>query len=155
MAHTLSEHYIYPPWYENIPEDQRQGTRRVCIHCSGLCDGTTGELSDRIIVNLSDFKSSNGNAATRTTIDKIEYSTAGTAVRLEWDRASHETIALLTSDTTGVLDFSKYGGKAESSDGNNDRTGNILLTTMGFGTTNDIYDIIIHFRIKDNAPSNR
>jgi len=154
MAHTLTEHYVYPPDYENMNADQKVGTKRACIHITGLCDGSTGELTDRIIVNLSDFRSTGGKTKSlRIAVDRIDYATAGTAVRLEWDRAENTTIALIPTDQTGFMDWYKYGGKVDPSDGLDDRTGDILLTTIGFGTSNDTYDITIHFRIKDSYPA--
>ena len=141
MADTVNIQYIYPPNHDGganpVP------TRKVVVNMTGTCDGT-GE-TDVIKVRLTDLMKHGGATPTRTAVEKITYTIFGEIVQLEWDRAAHAPIARL-SPGEATMDFRTEGGKVDPGE-SGDRTGNIILTTVG-GDSGDSYDITLTVRLK-------
>jgi hypothetical protein len=149
MADAVTTQWVYPPnWDETEPDSPFTGIRKYVVKLTNVSDG--GGESSVIKVNISRLRLPNGDTAVRTVIDKIKYTLNGMAVKLEWDRAAPALIAYLQagsdSVSDGCLDFWKEGGLVDPSDVG-DRTGDILLTTVGHAA-GDSYDITISFRPK-------
>lgn len=125
------------------------GRRTKAFHLYGVLD--TANESDVIKVDISTFTDPNGQVATYTAIDRIEYAIGGAAVvTLEWDHTTDDEIAVLSGQ--GVIDWTLMGGNIDPRTAGG--TGDIVLTTVGTATatpsgTNLItYDISIYLRMK-------
>jgi len=151
MADTVSVDYLYPFNLLDSDWNNRAGTKRVVVRLTGTSDAT-GE-TDVVKVDLSDLKTHDGNAPSRTVVEWMEWRVHGMAVKLEWDRAPQSTIININdigfnnaTTETDFRDWTKFGGLADP--GDDDRTGDILLTSS-YGYSGDTYDIIMCLRLKD------
>lgn len=104
-------------------------------------DGVAGELTDQVVVNVSALLP----AATKVSLERVQWSLNGFDALLEWDATTDVAIFTLGANaSTSDLDFSKYGGIPNNA--GTGVTGNILLTTVGFTTTADTGIIILTCR---------
>lgn len=118
------------------------GNRRHIVHLTNESDGTGESLVAK--VDISTLTDGHGEAATRSTIDLIEYAVNGmNYVVLEWNHDTNDEIAVLKGN--GVVDWAAFGGKTDPSTTGGD--GDIVLTTDG-AADGDSYDITIHLRPK-------
>lgn len=118
------------------------GRRNRIIHLTNQSD-STGE-SGVVKVDISALTDPNGNVATYSAVDRIEYSVWGmNYVTLAWDHTTDDEIAVLSGQ--GVMDWSQAGGNVDprSTGG----TGDIILTTDG-ATDGGGYDITLYVRPK-------
>jgi hypothetical protein len=141
MADTVTTKYLWPPNFDgNPPEPGQPGWKRVRVQLTGISDGS-GESAVKKI-DVSDLRRPDGESVVRTVLESLEYDAFGfTSLKLEWDRAPREVMAVLAGNNSAKLDYRKSGGLAEQSDGS-DGTGDILLTTAG-ATSGDSYNIIL------------
>lgn len=103
-------------------------------------DGTGESAVQKI--DVSSFTTSNGSAASKITIDRIEWNIGTFSyVELLWDHTTDITAAVLSG--SGVADFSYFGGYHQSDTGG---TGDLLLTTVG-AAADASYDITIYFTV--------
>lgn len=146
MPDTVVVEYLYPPKMLEGSWDEKSGNRNVVVHLNGISDGT-GE-TDIIKVYLSDLKTPSKNVPKRTSVVDIKWRISHMNVLLEWDRAPHAVIARLNgaNGSDGCFDWSHIGGKLDA--GDDDRTGNILLTSSNV-VAGDTYDITMTLRLKD------
>lgn len=142
MAITATIKYLWPVNFDgNPPEPGQPGWRLVRVQLTGTSDGT--DESGVTKINLSDLRGSSGQPVRKTALEKLNYDAVGfTSLLLEWDRSPKETMAVLAGNNSGKLNYRESGGLVEQSDGT-DRTGNILLTTSGAGSSRDSYSIIL------------
>lgn len=120
----------------------RNENGRYTVRLQNQSDGT-GE-SGVTKVDVSTLTSTNGVAATYTTIERIEYSVWGfNYVALFWDATADDEIATLSGQ--GVIDVSYEGGTTDPK--STGTTGDILLTTDG-GYDGAGYDITIQMKLK-------
>jgi len=147
MADSVSVEWIYPPnWDLEEYNPPRGGHKRCIIQLSGISDGT-GE-TDVQKLDISKLKLPNGKQCYRTAIERIQWNIYGyTSILLEWERAPHKTIKVLPGGTSGDMDYTAQGGLIDPSDGIDDGTGDIILTSNG-ADANDAYDITLHVRPK-------
>jgi len=122
-----------------------EGPTRFIVRLTGISDGT-GETAVTK-VDISDHMAPNGQPATYSAIDKIQYSVHGySSVRLYWDHGNDDVIALLAGDSVGdELCWDKLGGLIDPRTAGG--TGDILLTTLGSAAAT--YDITIWMRFKN------
>lgn len=147
MADTVAINWIFPPnWDGNQsePGEKHPGYRKMIVQLICLSDGT-GE-TDVQKVDISELRNSVGEIVTRTVVEKVEYNISGLNVLLEWDRAPHAEICRLVGANGAISGCIKHD-VVDPSDGVDDRTGDILLTTTGF-TAGDGYNITLHIRLK-------
>ncbi len=133
---TVTKNYIYPPnWEEGNYDDGSKGHANYFVHLTNISDGT-GETNVKK-VDLSNFLTTDGQAASRFSIKSIECLKYGfSSITLKFDRAPHVTIAVMG-------DSGSYPGIVDDSDGG---TGDILLNVAG--VVGGTYDITIWFKIK-------
>ena len=148
MANVLTEQWVYPPnWDGNPPE--KGGWRKVTKRFTCVSDGT--DETDAIKIDISELRTINGIAPTRTAIEYVKFNrqvfSADSTIKLEWDRAPASTICVIASGD-GELNFTETGGLPDPSAAG-DRTGDILLSSVG-GTSGDAYDITICLKLKDS-----
>lgn len=140
MADTTTVQWLYPPnWDGGFAPGG--GFRKYAVRLTGISDGT-GETGV-IKVNLSELRTPAGKKPAKSIIEKLAWNLRGyNNITLYWDRASAETIAVLSD--SGELCLKKEGGQADPGDGG---TGDILLSATG-ADLGDAYDITIWFRVK-------
>lgn len=147
MADATMVEYLYPPNMLDGDWDEKQGNTKVVVRLSCLSDGT-GE-TNVIKIDMSDLKTHAGNVPRKTAVEWIDYQVLGMTCLLEWDRAPHAEIIRINAsgqETSGKVDYSRYGGKVDK--GDDDRTGDILMTTTN-AVNGSSYDINICLRLKD------
>jgi hypothetical protein len=121
----------------------RNAHGRYCVHLTNISDGS-GE-SGVVKVDVSALLNASGAAATKANVWRIEYNIQGfTSVRLHWDAATDDEIAVLPAGS-GVLDFTPEGGMTDPLSGT--PVGDIKLTTAGT-TSGNTYDITLWVRLK-------
>jgi hypothetical protein len=104
----------------------------------------TGE-SGVVKVDVSALTNAAGAAATKANVWRIEYNIQGyTSVRLHWDAATDDEIALLPAGS-GVMDFTPEGGPTDPVSAT--PVGDIKFTTAG-ATAGNTYDITLWCRLK-------
>ena len=104
-------------------------------------DGAAGELTDQLVVDVSLLLP----AATKVSIEKVQWSLNGFDAILEWDATTDVQIFTLgASASTSELDFTSFGGIPNNAGAG--ITGDILLTTVGFTATSDTGVIILTCR---------
>ena len=145
MASVITVDYLYPPNFDgNLSEDQRQGFKEVCVHMTNTSDGT--DETDAVKIDLSTLRLPDGATPTRSAVMSIDYNVIGMSVNIGWDRAPRKTIGVY-SDSVGYVDWGRAGGKVDPSDGINDQTGDIILSTSS-DDSGDSYDITMWVRLK-------
>lgn len=111
------------------------GARNCQVKLTNYSDGT-GQ-SAAVVVNASALTP---NPGSHMKIRRIRYNVDGMYVRLQWDGATPQDIAIL-GNGQDLLDFSKdYAGGFPN--GATTPTGNILLTTIG-QVTGSNYTIVL------------
>jgi len=116
---------------------------RYVVKLTNISDGT-GE-SGVVKVDVSALLNASGAAATMAHVWRIEYNIQGyTSVRLHWDAATDDEIAVLPTGS-GVLDFSPEGGMTDPQ--STTPVGDIKFTTAG-ATAGNTYDITLWTRLK-------
>lgn len=116
---------------------------RYVVHLTNISD-STGE-SGVVKVDVSALTNGAGAVATYTNIQRIEYNVQGfTSVRLHWDAATDDEIAVLPTGS-GVMDWTPEGGNVDPISGT--PVGDIKLTTAGAAAGNT-YDITIWLKLK-------
>lgn len=104
----------------------------------------TGE-SGVVKVDVSTLTNASGATATKFHPWRIEYNIQGyTSVRLHWDAATDDEIAVLPTGS-GVLDFSPEGGLVDPQ--STTPVGDVKFTTAG-ATAGNTYDITLWGRLK-------
>jgi len=106
------------------------GWRSAVVQFAGVLD--TQNLSSAI--NLSDFTANEPlNKFTGFVIQRIRYSVEpGLAFVLNWHATTEQLIAAVTG--YGKLDYTKSGGLPPTNSAASGYTGNIDVSTTGFGT---------------------
>jgi hypothetical protein len=121
----------------------RNAFGRYVARFTNISDGT-GE-SGVVKVDVSALTNAAGAAATKANVWRIEYNIQGfTSVRLHWDAATDDEIAVLPTGS-GVLDFTPEGGLTDPQSAT--PVGDIKLTTAGT-TSGNTYDITLWVRLK-------
>lgn len=136
--------WIHPPNWQG----ETAGYRRITVHLTYVYDGA--DESNAIKVNLSEWRTRNGNVPRKTVVEKLDWSIHGLGVLIEWDRTPDVVIARLNAGVaagsdSGTRDWTTMGGLVDDGEGG---TGDIIITTSN-GATGDSYDITMTLRLKD------
>lgn len=116
----------------------RNANGRYCVKLTNISDGT-GE-SGVVKIDVSTLTNASGATATKFQVRRIEYNIQGfTSVRLHWDAATDDEIAVLPTGS-GVLDFTPEGGLNDPQSAT--PVGDVKLTTANT-TSGNTYDITI------------
>jgi len=108
--------------------------------------GTTGDISESILVNISGFNDADGNAlgANGLTLMGVDASLTGFSANLLWDATANVNLIEIPSDQPLKQDFKQFGGiKDNSSTGS---TGDVLITTTGYTASGDGGHIYLKFK---------
>lgn len=112
-----------------------ESSDRLIVKLTNISDGT-GE-ADVIKVDVSDLTP----AATRVSIEKIQYATYGMGARLLWEATADVVAFLIPYDQSGEMTFHPPIPN-NAGDG---ITGDLALTTVGH-TSGDTYTIVLTLR---------
>lgn len=133
MADTLSTTTLY------------NGPKRLVVQAELYSDGTGS--TDAVVVDKSAFTGPDGTEPGRFVIEKIEYSSDGMQVLLEFEHTANDEICLLAGQ--GCFDFSqsdKFQGFIDPASAGG--TGDIIATTVGH-TAGDKASFTLYLRKKD------
>lgn len=114
------------------------GPKNLIMKFTNVSDGT-GE-SAVLKVDVSTFPSALG-VPTGVSIDRIQASTSGMAVRILWDATSDVDCFLVPTDELVDLDFNFFSGLQNNSGAG--KTGDINFTTIGH-TSGDVYTVVLY-----------
>ena len=108
--------------------------------------GTSGDLTNSILVNISDFNDRFGNAlgANGLTLVGIDASLTGFSANLLWDATSNVELLEIPSDQPFTRDFRSFGGIKDNSGSGS--TGDVLITTTGYTASGDGGHIYLKFK---------
>lgn len=118
------------------------GKGTVVVHCYLACDGSSGELTDQILIDVSTLTPVPGDLA----LVSVEGCFVGFSGRLEWDATTDIPVAVLPADHPFLFTFN---GTPIPDNAGSGTTGDLLLTTAGFTAATDIGHITITARKKD------
>jgi len=120
------------------------GPRRLTLKYT--IAGTTGDISNSILVNISGFNDANGVAlgANGLTLIGIDASLTGFSAALLWDATANVNLLEIPSDQPFKQDFSKFGGIKDNSGAGS--TGDVLITTTGYTASGDGGHIYLKFK---------
>lgn len=116
------------------------GERNVVVNVYMASDGSTGDVTDSILI---DFSALSGSATT-VKIERIEASITGFSAVLEFDGSTDMPFLHIADGQPIDFDWSKISGLPNNAVA---PTGDITITTTGFATTGDNGSITI-FGIK-------
>lgn len=105
------------------------GARNYQIKLVDVSDGT-GFIAHKVV----DVTTMTPNPGIHMKVRRIRYTIAGGSVLLLWEATTNVPIVWLATGTD-ILDFSKVYAGGYPNNGGTGATGNILLTTEGFGAT--------------------
>ena len=108
--------------------------------------GTSGDISNSILVNVSGFTDKDGTAigANGLTLVGIDASLTGFSANLLWDATSNVELLEIPSDQPFSRDFKNVGGIKDNSGGGS--TGDVLITTTGYTASGDGGHIYLKFK---------
>lgn len=116
------------------------GPNRAIVHAYLKSDGTSGELTDQVVVDVSTLTP----APTKVTIEKMWYSLVGFDGMLEFDATADKAGWKIQQGTDTHMDFTCFGGIKDDTGAGS--TGDVLLTTAGFTAATDEGTIVIQVR---------
>jgi len=108
--------------------------------------GTSGDISNSILVNISGFNDKNGKAlgANGLTLVGIDASLTGFSANLLWDATSNVELLEIPSDQPYTRNFKSIGGIKDNS--GTGSTGDVLITTTGYTASGDGGHIYLKFK---------
>ena len=107
------------------------GSKLAVFHIYLASDGSSGELSDQVLVDASTLS----GAPTKLSICEIEYALTGFSGVLEFDATTDQPVLALVAETPVKHCYKDIGGIPDPSA--TGFTGDILLTTTGFSAAGD------------------
>lgn len=116
------------------------GARDAVVLAYLKCDGSSGELTDQVIVDASALSP----VPTKLTIEELWWDFEGFSALLEFDATTDTPGWKLASAVGGHKDFCVFGGIKDAS--GTGSTGDILLTTTGFTAATDEGTLVIRVR---------
>ena len=116
------------------------GDKRAIIKYFIASDGSTGDVSDGVVVDVSALI----DAPSKVTIEQIWTSFVGCSGVLEFDATTDVGALVIPGDVNMYQDYRSFGGIKDNSGAGS--TGDIVLTTTGLATAGDAGHIIIAVR---------
>ena len=106
-------------------------TRNAIVHVYMASDGVAGELSDSIVVDVSDLTGSPSTVS----IVRVEAALTGFSAVLEWDATTDVPFLAVPAENQLSHNWSDFGGLKNNAGAG--VTGDILITTSGFSAAGD------------------
>lgn len=122
------------------------GPRHAIVQAWFASDGTTGDLSDEVVVDLSALSvPQDKTSISSLVVEHISASATGCSAELSFDRTTNQGIYEIPTDSTETVDF-KAGGGSGILDNGSGGTGDILINTTGFSGSGD--DIFLKIKVR-------
>lgn len=108
--------------------------------------GTTGDTTEGILVNASDFNDAEGNAlgANSLTLMGINAALTGCSIDLLWDATTNVKLAEIPIRRTVNQNYEHFGGIKDNSGAGS--TGDVLFTTTAYSAGGDGGHIYLEFK---------
>jgi hypothetical protein len=116
------------------------GPRHTVIHAYMASDGSSGELTDQVLVDASTLDP----VPTKLVVECVKWNLDGFTATLEFDATADVPFMVLDSGSDGDKDFRSVGGLVDNSGVGS--TGDITITSDGFSTVADNGSITIQVR---------
>jgi hypothetical protein len=105
--------------------------RNAIVHVWLASDGAAGELTDEVVVDVSDLSGSPSSVE----VVRMESTLTGFSATLEWDATTDVPFLQIPADTLVQSDWRDFGGLQNNAGAG--VTGDIVLTTAGFSAATD------------------
>lgn len=118
----------------------QDGGRTLIMKFTNVSDGSGESAVKKVDVSALSADPMTGATCTRVTISKIQFSTVGMSVKIEFDASSNVLLAHLPADYTDELDFTSFTGIPNNA--GSGITGDIDFTTVGH-SSGDAYTVVL------------
>ncbi len=118
----------------------QDGARNLIMKFTNVSDGSGESAVKKVDVSALSADPMTGATCTRVTISKIQFSTVGMSVKIEFDASSNVLAAHLPADYADELDFTSFTGIPNNA--GSGVTGDIDFTTVGHGS-GDAYTVVL------------
>ena len=116
------------------------GPKNAVLKVYLASDGSSGELTDQVVVDVSALS----GAPAKVSLVGLTATTTGCSFVLEWDATADVPILGFPADSEDSFCFEKFGGLPNNSGAG--RTGDVVLSTVGFTAAGDQITLILHVK---------
>ena len=121
-----------------------EGAKDVIFSTYLKCDGTSGEISNYVLIDPKVSLTPALSAKSRFTITELWYDMTGFILRFAFDDLNKFPVWTPTATGDNHICFDKFGGLKDRS--GLDGTGKVLFTTVGFDSANKEGSFVIKVR---------
>ena len=118
----------------------QDGARNLIMKFTNVSDGSGESAVKKVDVSALSADPMTGATCTRVVISKIQFSTVGMSVKIEFDASTNVLAAHLPADYAVELDFTSFTGIPNNA--GSGVTGDIDFTTVGHGS-GDAYTVVL------------
>ena len=118
----------------------QDGARNLIMKFTNVSDGSGESAVAKVDVSALSADPMTGATCTRVVISKIQFSTVGMSVKIEFDASTNVLAAHLPADYADELDFTSFTGIPNNA--GSGITGDIDFTTVGHGS-GDAYTVVL------------
>tara|TARA_B100000965_G_scaffold404071_1_gene433805 strand:+ start:4772 stop:5179 length:408 start_codon:yes stop_codon:yes gene_type:complete len=118
----------------------QDGARNLIMKFTNVSDGSGESAVAKVDVSALSVDPMTGATCTRVAISKIQFSTVGMSVKIEFDASSNVLAAHLPADYADELDFTSFTGIPNNA--GSGVTGDIDFTTVGH-SSGDAYTVVL------------
>ena len=118
----------------------QDGARNLIMKFTNVSDGSGESAVAKVDVSALSADPMTGATCTRVVISKIQFSTVGMSVKIEFDASTNVLAAHLLADYADELDFTSFTGIPNNA--GSGITGDIDFTTVGHGS-GDAYTVVL------------
>ena len=118
----------------------QDGARNLIMKFTNVSDGSGESAVAKVDVSALSVDPMTGATCTRVVISKIQFSTVGMSVKIEFDASTNVLAAHLPADYADELDFTSFTGIPNNA--GSGITGDIAFTTVGHGS-GDAYTVVL------------
>ena len=118
----------------------QDGARNLIMKFTNVSDGSGESAVAKVDVSALSVDPMTGATCTRVVISKIQFSTVGMSVKIEFDASTNVLAAHLPADYADELDFTSFTGIPNNA--GSGVTGDIDFTTVGHGS-GDAYTVVL------------
>ena len=118
----------------------QDGARNLIMKFTNVSDGSGESAVAKVDVSALSADPMTGATCTRVVISKIQFSTVGMSVKIEFDASTNVLAAHLPADYADELDFTSFTGIPNNA--GSGVTGDIDFTTVGHAR-GDAYTVVL------------
>ena len=118
----------------------QDGARNLIMKFTNVSDGSGESAVKKVDVSALSADPMTGATCTRVAISKIQLSTVGMSVKIEFDASTNVLAAHLPADYADELDFTSFTGIPNNA--GSGITGDTDFTTVGHGS-GDAYTVVL------------